>query len=54
MGLVFQWDEKKAASNFGKHAVSFGEAREIFGDPLLLTAADQRSSEAEERSSVLA
>jgi uncharacterized DUF497 family protein len=35
--MRFAWDEKKAASNFVKHGISFEEAETVFGDPLFLT-----------------
>ena len=34
MGLRFEWDPDKAASNLHKHDVSFLEAATVFGDPL--------------------
>ena len=40
MGLIFEWDERKAAENLRKHKVSFQEAATVFGDPLSLTIAD--------------
>ena len=49
MGLTFEWDEQKAASNVVKHGVSFEEAAAAFGDPLSLTIADPDHSEHEER-----
>jgi len=30
----FEWDSDKAASNIGKHGVSFPEAATVFADPL--------------------
>ena len=45
----FEWDEAKAAANFRKHSVSFELASSIFGDPRILTLADTRHSESEER-----
>lgn len=30
----FEWDPLKAADNFRKHGVSFGEAATVFGDPV--------------------
>jgi uncharacterized DUF497 family protein len=32
--MRFAWDDKKAASNFVKHAVSFKDATKVFDDPL--------------------
>lgn len=45
----FEWDEAKAAASVRKHGVPFDLARTIFNDPLLLTVADLKHSEAEER-----
>lgn len=36
----FVWDPKKAASNAGKHGVSFSEAVTVFEDPLALVVED--------------
>ena len=35
-GLLFEWDQNKARTNFEKHGVSFENACEVFTDPLLL------------------
>ncbi len=40
MGIVFDWDSRKAKSDHAKHGVSFEEASTVFGDPLSLTIAD--------------
>lgn len=32
-GVLFEWDETKAASNIQKHGVTFEEAAEVFFDP---------------------
>ena len=40
MGIVFDWDLRKAKSNRAKHGVSFEEGSTVFGDPLSLTIAD--------------
>jgi uncharacterized protein len=45
----FEWDNAKAASNFGKHGVSFNEAMTVFGDPLSVTGYDPIHSIDEER-----
>jgi uncharacterized protein len=45
MGLIFEWDEKKAASNQKRHKVSFEEATKVFGDPLAVTIEDPLHSE---------
>jgi uncharacterized DUF497 family protein len=34
------WDPRKAASNLGKHHVSFEEASTVFADILAMTSAD--------------
>lgn len=49
MAIEFEWDPRKAASNPGKHGVSFEEAATVFGDPLGRIVADPRHSEEEER-----
>jgi len=49
MPLTFEWDERKARSNLGKHGVSFEEAATIFGDRLSLTIPDPEHSLTEER-----
>ncbi len=49
MGLIFEWDEKKALSNIKKHGVSFEEACTAFGDTLSITVADIEHSEKENR-----
>jgi len=49
LGILFVWDRRKAAANVRKHDVSFEEAAQIFGDPLLLTVPDPEHSEREER-----
>jgi len=47
--LLFEWDEKKARRNLGKHGVSFAEATTVFGDTLSLTVYDPLHSTEEER-----
>jgi uncharacterized protein len=49
MGLTFEWDSRKAASNLRKHGVSFEEAATAFADPLSLTINDPDHSHDEER-----
>ena len=49
MGLLFEWDPKKARSNLAKHAVSFDEASTAFRDALSVTIGDPLHSEDEER-----
>lgn len=47
--MRYDWDPKKAASNFAKHGVSFQEAATVLGDPLGWSYPDNEHSEAEPR-----
>jgi len=47
--IQFEWDENKAATNVRKHGVTFEAASTVFRDPRLVTLADVRHSETEER-----
>ena len=49
MGLLFEWDPKKARQNIGAHGVSFDEASTAFRDPLSKTIDDPLHSVGEER-----
>jgi uncharacterized protein len=49
MGINFQWDPEKAASNLRKHGISFEEAKQVFNDPLFLVFADLDHSFEERR-----
>jgi uncharacterized DUF497 family protein len=49
MPLAFEWDLRKARSNFAKHGVAFEEASTIFGDSLSLTIPDPEHSRTERR-----
>lgn len=40
MGLLFEWDERKAKQNLNKHGVSFDEASTVFGDTFSVTIDD--------------
>ena len=46
--LIFEWDEKKSASNLKKYGVSFDEAATVFSDELARLIPDP-DSEGEER-----
>ncbi|MDR3751111.1 MAG: BrnT family toxin [Terracidiphilus sp.] len=48
-GLEFEWHPLKAAANVKKHAVSFDEAKTIFGDKKHLVFPDRLHSDEEER-----
>ena len=47
--LVFEWDDKKSASNERKHGVSFDEAKSIFTDQFARLIADPDHSDEEDR-----
>jgi hypothetical protein len=49
MGLLFEWDPKKARLNVKTHGISFDEASTAFRDPLSQTIEDPLHSEDEER-----
>ncbi len=50
IGLLFEFDPAKAASNLEKHRVSFREAMTVFNNPLAETFPDDLHSEEEDRS----
>ena len=47
--MRIEWDHAKSESNMNKHGVSFGEAREVFNDPLHLSIRYERFTYFEER-----
>jgi len=49
MGLVLEWDERKAELNLAKHGTSFREAATVFADPLSSTIPDPIHSLREQR-----
>jgi uncharacterized DUF497 family protein len=49
MGLQFEWNERKAASNLKKHRVSFSEAATVFDDPWFITFLGEEHSVDEDR-----
>jgi uncharacterized DUF497 family protein len=49
VALTFEWDSRKARSNFSKHGISFEEASTIFGDSFSLTVPDPDHSITERR-----
>ena len=49
MAISFEWDDKKAKSNFIKHNISFEEASTAFGDDSSITIEDPLHSENENR-----
>ena len=44
-----EWDDRKAASNFARHGVTFEAARGVFRDPFALEFSDDREDYGEER-----
>lgn len=47
--MTFEWDARKAAANFTKHAVAFEDAATVFLDPLAITFPDPDHSKEERR-----
>lgn len=47
--MKYEWDSKKADSNYRKHGVSFDEAGSVFLDPLAISGHDPDHSEDEAR-----
>lgn len=45
----FDWDEGNSRKSSDKHSVSQAEAEQVFTDPRLFTALDERHSQAEPR-----
>jgi uncharacterized DUF497 family protein len=49
MEYSFEWDPEKAAANEAKHGITFGEAADVFTDPLVKIRPDDDHSSFEER-----
>jgi uncharacterized DUF497 family protein len=49
----FEWNQRKAASNFSKHGVSFDEALTVFADPLAKIFDDEDHSLDDEREIII-
>lgn len=49
MPRVFEWDARKAGTNFRKHKVAFEEASTVFSDPLAAIFVDEEHSMSEPR-----
>ncbi len=47
--ISFEWGEKKSRSNFGKHGISFEEAKSVFWDPKARLIHDPDHSSSEDR-----
>jgi uncharacterized protein len=46
---MFDWDARKAITNYEKHGVPFEEAATVFGDPTALDWEDTQHSQSEPR-----
>lgn len=53
MSPVFEWDNRKARSNFRKHRVQFTEAASVFRDPLARIFPDEAHSGDEVREIII-
>jgi len=53
MGLRFEWDPEKAASNEQRHKIAFDEASSVFADPLSVTTVDPLHSDDEDRFGII-
>jgi uncharacterized protein len=53
MSLVFEWDPRKARSNYKKHSVSFAEAVSVFSNPMARIFPDEEHSAEESREIVI-
>ena len=49
----FQWDDRKAASNFVDHGVTFDAARDVFRDPFAVEQLDDRKNYGEDRFTII-
>ena len=47
--MGFEWDPRKADSNFAKHGVRFSESLPVFDDDYSISAADEVSGTDEQR-----
>lgn len=43
--MRFEWDENKRRANVDKHAIDFGDARDVFDDPNAFTYASHRAGD---------
>ena len=53
MSLVFEWDPRKARSNFRKHSISFAEAVSVFSNPVARIFPDEEHSVKESREIII-
>jgi uncharacterized DUF497 family protein len=47
--MTFEWDARKAESNFRKHGVRFAESLPVFADEYAITVVDDESDPDEQR-----
>jgi hypothetical protein len=50
---AFQWDDRKAASNYARHGVSFEAARDVFKDPFAIDWLDESENYGEDRFAII-
>jgi uncharacterized DUF497 family protein len=53
MSLGFEWNDRKALTNFRKHGVGFVEAASVFSDPLARIFVDESHSTGETREIII-
>ncbi len=53
VGMEFEWETSKAASNLNKHGVSFTEAQTVFDNPLAFIFEDEAHSITEHREIII-
>ena len=53
MSLVFEWDPRKARSNYRKHNISFAEAVSVFSNSLARIFPDDQHSVEETREIII-
>jgi uncharacterized protein len=51
--MEFEWNKSKAAANFRKHGISFGEAKTVFNNPLAVIFDDEAHSFEEQREIII-
>ena len=52
-GMLFTWDDSKAAANWKKHRVTFKRAAEVFSDEYAIEVYDVQHSEDEDRRNII-
>ena len=49
----FEWDDTKAAANYGAHGVTFEAGRDVFKDPFAIEWLDERVRYGEDRYAIV-